>query len=335
MKRKPQPYFRKQKNAWYVQLNGRRISLGRDEEEAWQKYYELMATKAPIEESELTVAQLLERYLDWVQANRKPNTYKRVRRFLSQFAKSVGHHTKATSISGADLTNWVESEKGWNSTTRADGITAVVRSFNWACERKHLTNPIGKIPNRPRRKRRETVFSVDDWKQLRGLVKDQPFGDLLDFMYETGCRPIEARTIEARHIDLKNSVVVLPPSEAKGERHERVIFLSEKAVDICKRRMHEFPIGPIMRNTKKRPWNKNSVNCRFHRLKKKFNKNCHAYAVRHTFATSALTSGMDSLTVAQLMGHASTDTLAKTYAHLARNPNYLREQARKLRPSDY
>lgn len=53
------------------------------------------------------------------------------------------------------------------------------------------------------------------------------------------------------------------------------------------------------------------------------------YTLRHSWATHALERGVDALTVAVLMGHRDPSTLAKVYQHLAHNPGYLLEQARK------
>jgi integrase len=186
------------------------------------------------------------------------------------------------------------------------------------------------VPDKPAKTRREVVYSSCDWSELRGLVIDREFGDLLDFMWETGCRPLEARTIEARHVDLENDLVLIPPSEAKGKKTERVIFLTAVSRGICKRLAEQWQSGPIMRNTKGTPWTKDSINCRFQRLKKKLGKPVCAYGIRHSYATEGLKKGVDSLTLAQLMGHQDASMVARTYSHLARNPAYLREQARKL-----
>lgn len=281
-----------------------------------------------------TVSEVLEKYLDWVHENRKPATYDKAKHCLTRFAKNVGYGTRVANLKGSDVSDWVETESTWGPTMRHDGITAVVRAFNWAVGKNHLrSNPVLHVPDKPSRKRREIVFSTDDWKTLRGHVKDCAFGDLLDFMYETGCRPLEARTLQAHHLDLRNDMAVFPPSEAKGERNERVIFLTDKAKAICARLVKRNPTGPLMLNTQGRPWTKDSINCRFHRPKKKLGKDACAYAVRHTYATEALKAGMDSLTLSQLMGHSNTNTLAKTYAHLARNPDYLRKQARRIKAS--
>lgn len=94
-------------------------------------------------------------------------------------------------------------------------------------------------------------------------------------------------------------MIVFPPSEAKGERHERVIFLPDEAMAIIKRNMRDD--GPLFRNTKGRPWTKDSINCRFWRLSKKLTFPACAYGIRHSFATDGLKQGIDSLTLAQLI----------------------------------
>ena len=53
------------------------------------------------------------------------------------------------------------------------------------------------------------------------------------------------------------------------------------------------------------------------------------YALRHAWATRALQSGLDGLTVAILMGHSDPSTLARVYQHLAHQPEHLLAQARK------
>jgi integrase len=53
------------------------------------------------------------------------------------------------------------------------------------------------------------------------------------------------------------------------------------------------------------------------------------YNFRHTWASNALKRGVDSLTVAILMGHTDPSMLAKVYAHLAHDPNFLRNAANR------
>lgn len=53
------------------------------------------------------------------------------------------------------------------------------------------------------------------------------------------------------------------------------------------------------------------------------------YVFRHSFATRALEAGVDSLTVALLLGHTDVSQTARVYQHLSHNPEHLRNQAHK------
>jgi integrase len=53
------------------------------------------------------------------------------------------------------------------------------------------------------------------------------------------------------------------------------------------------------------------------------------YSLRHSWATRALQSGLDGLTVAILMGHSDPSTLARVYQHLSHEPEHLLKQARR------
>lgn len=332
--REPKPFFRTSKNCWYLQVGKRQISLGPDKKMASQRYHEIMSDRETLTSETATIETLFEHYLDWVENNRKPGTYGKIRTNLSRFAAYIGKSKRASTLTGSDLSDWVESESSWGPTTRNEAIGSVVRAYNWAVGKRYLTrNYVRNVPNRPQRKRRETILSQDDWREVLKHVRDQAFQDFLTFMWETGCRPKEARTLEARHVNIEAGLIIFPPSESKGERHERVIYATESTLVIVKRRIEQFPKGALLRNSRGRPWTKDALNCRFRRLKKKIGKPIFAYALRHSYATQGLVDGVDSVTLSQLMGHKDVSTLAKNYAHLSKRADYLRQQAARVRGS--
>ncbi len=53
------------------------------------------------------------------------------------------------------------------------------------------------------------------------------------------------------------------------------------------------------------------------------------YSLRHAFATLALERGVDSVAVATLLGHADTTMLSRVYSHIAQNPAFMAEQAKR------
>jgi integrase/recombinase XerC len=59
---------------YFVQIGKRQIPLGRDRDEAYRKYHELMAGRQPVTD-ETTCATLFDQFLTWTERNRAAPTY--------------------------------------------------------------------------------------------------------------------------------------------------------------------------------------------------------------------------------------------------------------------
>ena len=329
MPRQPKPYFRKQTKSWYFSTGGKQYPLGKDRETAFEKFYEMMQSKDDLQAEITTVYVLSQVYLNWVEKNRAGGTFDNHKRYLEDFIGHVGKRLKISKVKKSHLYDWVE-DKDWSSTAKNDAMGVVLRMFNWAVEQDHITrSPIAKI-KKPKRQRREICYSPKQWKIIRSHVTDQIFMDYLDFLWSTGCRPKEARDLEARHVDLANNLCLIPSGEAKGEI-ARVLFLTPESKEVLERLVKRHPTGPLFRNRRGNPWTKNSVKCRLTRISKKAGFRVIAYGARHSYATEGLKNGVDSVVIAQLMGHKDTSMIAKVYAHLAKNPKFLAEQAQRMK----
>ena len=152
----------------------------------------------------------------------------------------------------------------------------------------------------------------------------------LGICWETGCRPQEVKAIEERHVQLAKHRVVFPASEAKGKTRVRVIYMTKRAEEIVRRLLKARPKGILFLNTKGRPWNYESMNCRFTTLKKHLGVKYAAYSLRHGFCQRMLENGVDHLTVAQLMGHVNGNMVAQTYSHMNQAHEHLREQLNRV-----
>jgi len=53
------------------------------------------------------------------------------------------------------------------------------------------------------------------------------------------------------------------------------------------------------------------------------------YALRHTYATDSLIAGLNTLTVAERMGHSSTKMLEAVYQKIRKRQDFMKEAARK------
>ena len=221
MARPSKPYLRKQTKSWYCSISGRQISLGKDRKAAFEKFHSLVTDQSQVESDVATLYELSQVYLDWCQANRKPATYERHRYYLKLFIQSIGKRLRPSKLRVHQVVLWHEG-LGVGSTTQNDAVGIVQRMLNWTVEQEYIhRNPI-KGMKKTKRKRRDVFYTPEQWSQIRQHAKE-PFTSLLDFLYLTGCRPLEARSIEARH--LHDDLVIFPADESKGEHEPRVIYL--------------------------------------------------------------------------------------------------------------
>ena len=284
----PKPFFRPKKNRWYVQLDGKHVNLGPEEGEAYRRYHAIMAKRgestsevvpAPKPPEADTVVAVIEHFLEWCQNHREPLTYQWYLERNQAFArfpvsdpskplvKIKAGLLKVSQLKPFHVQQWVDSHPDWSASHRRGSTTAVQRAFRWAERIGHIDkSPILHI-EKPQGGRREQVV---DAAEFAGIVAryehDRGFTDVLEFCWESGCRPQELVLFEARHLDAKNGRLVLPPKEAKGKKRFRVVYLTEKAFGIVNRLVAEYPTGRLFRNSKGDPWRSDAINCRFCRL---------------------------------------------------------------------
>ncbi|MCO8122866.1 tyrosine-type recombinase/integrase [Stieleria sp. TO1_6] len=323
MPREPKPYYRKAQKRWVCTINGQRVTLGPNKQQAFEKYHALMLDQQSVRAELCTLYELTQSYLDWVQDNRKKVTYDKHKHYLKSFIQAVGKTMKPSALKPHHLTTWTNKDS-WSSTSRNDAITIVQRMLNWSIDQGYLSSsPIPRI-KKPKAKRREIVYTPEQWKQIKSHAIG-PLIPFLDFIWATGCRPKEARTMEARHIH--DDLVIFPPDESKGETDSRVIFMTPQAQAIIKPLLSERPTGPLFLNSDQNPWTKDSIKCRLTRITKKVGFRVIAYGARHSYATNALIRSVDTVSLSHLMGHKDT-RMINNYAHLAQNVDFLRQQAR-------
>src|SRR4051794_9749164 len=88
------------------------------------------------------------------------------------------------------------------------------------------------------------------------------FRDLLELSWETECRPHELFSAKASFVDLDNAHWVFPIRLSKGTKVQRVIYLSDRALEISQRLVLRRSTGPLLLNTDGNPWCISSVKCR-------------------------------------------------------------------------
>jgi integrase len=268
----PKPFYRKSRDTWYVEIDGRQVNLGKDREVAFQRYHSIMAAPGDTRSTRVTgsgegikLTELFDRYLDWVKQHRSPDTYiwyqYRLQRFADRFPDlTVGQ------LRPFHVQEWVDSYPSHSPTTTRNYMRSVKRCIKWCQTLGYIgTNPIQHI-SIPASTPKDVYVPPEEFAELVSICRDQSLIDLLEVTYETGCRPQESLRIEIRHIDLKNQRWVLPRSEAKGKQSPRVVYLNDKSVGIVQRLISGRPSGHLFLNSRGKPWTTSAVNCAFQRL---------------------------------------------------------------------
>jgi len=341
-RRFPKPFFRSARNCWFVQIGKEQTKLHPDEQEAMRLYHELMAsrgrahdesTKTKCPSGELTVAEVFDKFLGWCEKHREARTFEwyhdHIQDFINRSPKTA--RLAASELKPFHVVEWADSHgDDWSNVYRRGAVIAVQRPFNWAAQLGYIeASPIRSVP-KPQPQRREQAVSPEEWVRIRDHYKDgDPFRDILEFAWETGCRPQEAKRVEARHVELEKHRIVFPPQEAKGKKRWRVIYLTPRAEEIVRRLLTQHAEGPLFRNDNGNPWTAQAMACRFGRLKKHLGVKFAAYSIRHGFCQRMLEEGNDHLTVAALMGHASGKMVADVYSHMNRAETHLRQALTK------
>ena len=232
----PKPFFRAPRGLWYVQVDGRQVNLGPDRDEAFRRYHDLMARGRDVPESSdgTYVVSVLDSFLDWCHRHRATRTYAWYRDYLQSFARSIPRDLSVDRLKPIHVQQWVDAQPGWGRGKRG-AITAVQRAFNWAAKMGLIeTSPVRHV-EKPRAGRRDVIITPEEFAWILSRVKDEPFRDLLVVCWETGCRPQEILAVEARHVDLDGGHWVFPPDEAKGKKAHRVVYLTDRALEITRR----------------------------------------------------------------------------------------------------
>lgn len=303
MARKPSPWYWPERHGWYTILHGHRHHLldladdapaPRKRDGQWvvpkevDKLFRALLD-AEDEEKKLprkpdagpALAEIFEKYLDWCKKHRQPRTFEWYKDHVQDFIfwwrdrhrERPGEYPRsdvfpASGLKPFHVVEWADSHgERWSNAYRRGGIVAIQRPFNWAAELGYLpASPIRRVP-KPQPQRRENPVTADDFATLVGrYAEGDPFRDLLEFAWHSGCRPQETIRIEARHVQLEARRVVIPKEEAKGRKRPRVIHLQGRALEIVARLLAEHPKGELFVNEDGQPWKRFAVNNRFDRL---------------------------------------------------------------------
>lgn len=157
----PKIWYRKSKKAYYLQISRtEQMRLGKTKEEAEAAYRQWILDQGEAlpkkEQQKLTVAELAQKFLDRVQAKRKPKTYEGYCYFICPFVERYGGAPAAT-FPILTFEEWLDSNSGWKG-CRRNAVVSVLAMFNWAVKKRLLSeNPLRGVEVPPKRRRRRVL----------------------------------------------------------------------------------------------------------------------------------------------------------------------------------
>jgi integrase len=371
------PWYWRARDAWYTELGGRRIRLAKGrtaKAEAMAAFGRLLASgstgsvptgsPAPVPlAGDATVGKLAAAYVRHLaelrdRGERAPGVVtdwvRRAGRFVDAFESRA-----AATLTPGEVEDWIGRQRGanggprvgpryvagdrgderpWGPTTRNATAGAIRSMLRWAVRRGWLDrDPLAGLAMPRRRLRREVVLSPEEARRVLNAIRSEPIRDLFTFLYLTGCRPIEARIIEARHLDFAAGIARLAQHKtARSSGRDRVIVLPAAAVAIARRAAAAYPSGPIFRNARGAPWTKDAINCAVRRIRRAAGVGVgfSANALRHLFLTDFLAQTGDLAVAAELAGHTSPAMVGQVYSRLGDRIAVLRAKAEAVRGSD-
>jgi integrase len=270
---------------------------------------------------------ILDAFLGWCEVNR-PDSYDWYKYQLQRFKDAVPN-MRTDQLKPFHVQRWLDQQT-WGDNYKRGVVTAIKRCFNFAVKAGYIpVSPVASL-EKPAATHRDFVITEKQFQAMQALVTDEEFKDFLQFAWLTGVRPIEARLLEAKHIDHANKIAVFPPKESKGKKKSRVVHLVDEAYAIAKKWAKRHSTGPVFRNLRGRPWTAYAINCRFNRMEDDLGFKPFAYAIRHSYIHNGLTKGkVDPVVMATLAGHADTTMIFKVYGHLLKDTKFMREAADK------
>jgi integrase len=288
-------------------------------------WYELLGSAFGAPGSSERVADVVRAFLAWGATHLKPSTLGQYRWFGEKLIEDLGHF-RAEDLRPIDVTRWVAA-RGWAGAQEYNARRYAFRFFNWAAtERMLATNPLAGMP-RPKPLPRQRALGEDEYLALIRAT-DSDLRPLLFALRRTGARPQELRElawpqVRADHLRLDDHKTV-------GKvRRPRVIHLApvmQRFFAVLRRRSRSTH---VFLNSRGEPWTANALRLRIARLKDRLDlaDDVCAYLIRHAFGTGAILNGVDLATVAELMGHASTEVTTSVYIHLAEQTSHLQAAA--------
>lgn len=250
---------------------------------------------------------------------------------LGLFVTRVDKHvTKITTDDVREYIGYLSIERGLKDSSVQTHINTLRSFFSWLdIEDIIKKNPMRKIKSlKIDRLRSRRPLTPEQLEQLRDGCRTYKEKALVEFLVSTGCRLSEAASLKVSQVDWQaRSAVVL----GKGNK-ERTVYFSVRAKLMLEAYLSVRKGGDALFASSRTPYaamQPRAIQKALQKIGERAGepRRVHPHLLRHTFASSALNSGMDITVIQHLLGHTDPKTTL-IYAEL--NPSMVRYAYEKV-----
>jgi integrase len=336
------PWYRKDRDAWFVTLHGRQIPLAKGKSnraEAEKEFARIVYGQEPrrrVRGDLISAARLVEEWLESCRRSVARPTAERYESTAKSWLLFFGEDRPAQSAREADVVRWAKSQ-GWAASTQKTSVGAVGAMYSFGIRNRLIGhNPASQVQV-GKSASRVLMMTAEQTERLFELLADRRrvrgFHDLCRICFLTGCRPSEAYRIEARHLDAECKAVVLATSKtSRRTGRPRKIYLCDEAQALVLRLSTLRPSGPLFANRLGHGWERSTAwkQMRQARSLLGFGPECTLESFRHQWITDALEKGTPIATVAELCG-TSPAMIARNYSKLRERTDHLSQAVAAVR----
>lgn len=319
--REAKPFWKASHQCWYVKIKGVQTRLDPDEKIAHKMWHQLQGrTRAT--GADTLLLELISEFLAMDKRKSATSTHEWYKSHLKSFHEHVGR-IKAMDLKPIDVERWLAKRypDTNNGSTLHQAMRPIVRVMNWAAGAGLIAHNPLKSMKKPRPTTRDVDLTPEQYEVLLAAIEGDTLRDIVEVMWNTGCRPQEARVVEAKNVGDR---CWSWPKSAPGKFSGRTVLLNERAWEITQRLQAQYPTGPLFRNRLGNGWTKDAFAKRLRQLSAEVGVRVVPYSLRVGFATNSVVRGTDVLSLATLMGHTDLRMLNKVYAKVHKRSDHLR-----------